>query len=384
MGTGASANSDSSSHGGEEREDQGGGQLYVSLKLENYKLKGDLIPHVFGSSPIFGSWDSSKALPMERESTSVWQLSFVVPPSHETLEFKFLLRPKDGYTPCLVEEGPNRVLSGGRLQGDMRAALFRLSVDAVLEYGVCIKADRVSPFNLAASWRAYQENLRPSTVRGIPDISINSVPETGFENGSSESLELDLEDYVVPSPTNSGQVYAANLTETPRSRASGHHSPSTSPHFLRNGGNDVDWPSVSKETELTTDPEKACAPSGLVNTKSVVGTSLQKQESHKGLFVDRGVGSPRLVKSASASTFATDLKLTESKNTMPAAVGAVAAAAVADHMLGPKEDRHLAIVLVGLPARGKTFTAAKLTRYLRWLGHDTKHFNVGKAFEVWN
>lgn len=34
------------------------------------------------------------------------------------------------------------------------------------------------------------------------------------------------------------------------------------------------------------------------------------------------------------------------KNSMPAAAGAVAAAAVADQMLGPKEDRHLAIVLV--------------------------------------
>uniref|UniRef100_A0A453IAI2 6-phosphofructo-2-kinase domain-containing protein n=1 Tax=Aegilops tauschii subsp. strangulata TaxID=200361 RepID=A0A453IAI2_AEGTS len=50
----------------------------------------------------------------------------------------------------------------------------------------------------------------------------------------------------------------------------------------------------------------------------------------------------------------------------------------ADQMYGPKEDRKLVIVLVGLPARGKTFTAAKLTRYLRWLGHETKHFNVGK------
>jgi len=37
------------------------------------------------------------------------------------------------------------------------------------------------------------------------------------------------------------------------------------------------------------------------------------------------------------------------------------------------------LLKVGLPARGKTFTAAKLTRYLRWLGHDTKHFNIGKV-----
>ncbi|GMP49068.1 hypothetical protein CsSME_00016178 [Camellia sinensis var. sinensis] len=131
---------------------------------------------------------------------------------------------------------------------------------------------------------------------------------------------------------------------------------------------------------MVPDPFKFYSGSGMVESKSV-GTfsSLQKQDSHRGLFVDRGVGSPRLVKSASAMPFTFDLKLdTETKNAMPAAAGAVAAAAVADQMLGPKEDRHLAIVLVGLPARGKTFTAAKLTRYLRWLGHDTKHFNVGK------
>ncbi|CAI7884011.1 unnamed protein product [Closterium sp. NIES-53] len=63
---------------------------------------------------------------------------------------------------------------------------------------------------------------------------------------------------------------------------------------------------------------------------------------------------------------------------LPEAAGAVAAAAAAERLLGPKERRRLAIIMVGLPARGKTFTAAKLTRYLRWLGHETKHFNVGK------
>ncbi|CAD6252479.1 unnamed protein product [Miscanthus lutarioriparius] len=66
------------------------------------------------------------------------------------------------------------------------------------------------------------------------------------------------------------------------------------------------------------------------------------------------------------------------KKTMPEAARAVAAAAVAHRLQGSKEDRKLAIVLVGLPARGKTFTAVKLTRYLRWLGHETRHFNVGK------
>ncbi len=33
--------------------------------------------------------------------------------------------------------------------------------------------------------------------------------------------------------------------------------------------------------------------------------------------------------------------------------------------------------MVGLPARGKSFLARKLARYLRWLGHEARVFNVG-------
>lgn len=66
MGTSASKSTDGGSHGVEGREeenlDQAGGQLYISLKMENYKLKGELIPHVYGSVPLVGSWDSSKAV----------------------------------------------------------------------------------------------------------------------------------------------------------------------------------------------------------------------------------------------------------------------------------------------------------------------------------
>ncbi|XXG39735.1 hypothetical protein AAC387_Pa01g0616 [Persea americana] len=393
MGTTSSRNLDSA-QGSEDREESvenagGGQQLFVSLKMENYKLIDNLIPHVYGSVPLVGSWDSSKALSMERESKSMWEISFVVPPNHETLDFKFLLKPMHSNVPCIVEEGPNRQLTRGTLQGDARLALFRLTSDEVLEYRVFIKADRVSPFDLAASWRAYQKNFQPSTVRGIPDVSINAAPETGTENGSATSLELDLEHYLVPSPTcaNTGHVYAANLTETPRSLAqTGVFANSEflrSPSHGSNKGGVVsfDQATIIKDMEIVVpDPSRVYSKSGLVESKSVGTFSpLQKQDSHRGLFVDRGVGSPRLVKSASASAFTSDLRLdTEAKKAMPAAAGAVAAAAVADQMLGTKEDRKLAIVLVGLPARGKTFTAAKLTRYLRWLGHETKHFNVGK------
>ncbi|XP_055079224.1 6-phosphofructo-2-kinase/fructose-2,6-bisphosphatase-like isoform X3 [Periophthalmus magnuspinnatus] len=36
------------------------------------------------------------------------------------------------------------------------------------------------------------------------------------------------------------------------------------------------------------------------------------------------------------------------------------------------------IVMVGLPARGKTYISKKLTRYLNWIGVSTKVFNVGQ------
>lgn len=43
----------------------------------------------------------------------------------------------------------------------------------------------------------------------------------------------------------------------------------------------------------------------------------------------------------------------------------------------PKPTGKIAVVMVGLPARGKTFIARKVARYLSWLGHKTRVFNVG-------
>lgn len=60
---------------------------------------------------------------------------------------------------------------------------------------------------------------------------------------------------------------------------------------------------------IVPEPPKVYASSGMVESKSVGTFSpFQRQDSHRGLFVDRGVGSPRLVKSASTTTFTIDLK----------------------------------------------------------------------------
>ncbi|XP_062230852.1 6-phosphofructo-2-kinase/fructose-2,6-bisphosphatase-like isoform X2 [Phragmites australis] len=361
----------------------GGAQLYVSLKMENARISGDLVPHVCGSEPIIGSWDPSHALAMERELASMWELSFVVPPDHETLDFKFLLKPKDAATPCIIEEGPTRLLTGGMLEGDVSVALFKLNGDGeVLEFRVFNKADIVSPLDLAASWRVYKENFQPSRVRGIPDISINVTPTHATEDGSGASLELDLEHYVVPAPTAPPVEYAANPASLIQTGAlwtndmllsDGIQSPSSVSADFEDHSNH------KKNIEaLVEDSYKKIQSSGLIESKSIgTFTPLQKQDRQNGLFVDRGVGSPKLPKSASACSLASGLSFGSAK-TMPEAAGAVAAAAVADRLHGSKEDRKLAIVLVGLPARGKTFTAVKLTRYLRWLGHETRNFNVGK------
>ncbi|XP_066164654.1 6-phosphofructo-2-kinase/fructose-2,6-bisphosphatase isoform X3 [Oryza sativa Japonica Group] len=269
-------------------------QLFVSIKLECPRLaEMGLVPHVFGSHPVAGAWDPSKALLMEQEEAALWGLSCIVPSHRETLDFKFLLKPKDNSSHCIVEEGPDRSLVCGSNEVEIRNALFKFNDETgVVECKIFVETEILSPFDLAASWKAHQEHLQPR-VRGAHDVIMNADSE---------------------------------------SRA-----------------------------------------------KGADGRHVPPQEEQRAIFVDRGVGSPEFARPTNETISMSNIKFdSEAKQDMPAAEGAVAAAAVADQMYGPKEDRKLAIVLVGLPARGKTFTAAKLTRYLRWLGHETKHFNVGK------
>uniref|UniRef100_A0A0E0CSJ0 CBM20 domain-containing protein n=1 Tax=Oryza meridionalis TaxID=40149 RepID=A0A0E0CSJ0_9ORYZ len=340
-------------------------QLFVSIKLECPRLAElGLVPHVFGSHPVAGAWDPSKALLMEQEEAAVWGLSCIVPSHRETLDFKFLLKPKDNSSHCIVEEGPDRSLICGSNEVEIRNALFKFNDETgVVECKIFMETEILSPFDLAASWKAHQEHLQPR-VRGAHDVIMNADSESRAKNGFASGLELDLEKYVVPTPNmGSDVVYAANLTENPRSLLTTGISSNndTTKGFLHNSIKGDASPNLYAS-----------------ENKGADGRHVPPQEEQRAIFVDRGVGSPEFARPTNETISMSNIKFDSEAKDMPAAEGAVAAAAVADQMYGPKEDRKLAIVLVGLPARGKTFTAAKLTRYLRWLGHETKHFNVGK------
>lgn len=46
----------------------------------------------------------------------------------------------------------------------------------------------------------------------------------------------------------------------------------------------------------------------------------------------------------------------------------------------PSQDnkQFLIVGMVGLPARGKSYIAKKIARYLQWLGYQSKIFNLGQ------
>jgi len=50
----------------------------------------------------------------------------------------------------------------------------------------------------------------------------------------------------------------------------------------------------------------------------------------------------------------------------------------------PKRDvgAKLVVIMVGLPARGKSYITKKIHRYLSWQQHDTQIFNVGNRRRV--
>lgn len=139
------------------------------------------------------------------------------------LDFKFLLKGKDDGDLSILEEGANRILQGGAMEGEAGpTAQFKFPTKngiQLLQFPVSIQADPVSPFALAASWRSLRKNLQShgSMVMSIPDVIVDGkhpVVSGELEN-QSHSLELDLEQYEVPTPYS----IASSAVQDPLARA---------------------------------------------------------------------------------------------------------------------------------------------------------------------
>eukprot|EP00850_Spirogloea_muscicola_P020597 SM000221S06935 [mRNA] locus=s221:68947:74861:+ [translate_table: standard] len=338
---------------------------------------------------MVGAWDPAHTVPMEPRPGGAWELGFVVPSDHEALAFKFVLQRDVG--PPLLEDGPDRVLVRGAMD-DATGPVATFPDDGattddgdaemgLLAFPVEVTAQPVSPLALAASWRAYVHGAPGAGVaRASSDLRPDFEPDELVRLQPRGSLNKELGEYEVPLPekgTGGQSQYIADDTAEPRlvvrtSKAGGEAPIRRVPSRDR---------CVSIKDLVLLGQQEARP------QRSPLSPKLEDDEADSTAFplVDATV-SPSVRRLATIQSDVSNLDLETSPQagspgqdeSLPEAVGAVATAAVADRMLGPKERRRLAIVLVGLPARGKTFTAAKLTRYLRWLGHDTKHFNVGK------
>lgn len=116
-----------------------------------------------------------------------------------------------------------------------------------------------------------------------------------------------------------------------------------------------------------------------------ISTGLDQDDDREGYGLAVPCGSGAFDESLNAaSPLDSELSIDhlDSSGASPAGAAAQSSRAATPTLLKSERStvrrQKLVIILVGLPARGKTFLCNKLMRYFNWLGHPTKHINVGQ------
>lgn len=334
---------------------------------------------------------------MTHTSELLWEMELVVPPCHEKLEWKLLLKDVNNPTIWILEEHQSRlVLAEGGEEGNARSpARFKIPEPIQkLDLPVTVYVESVSPFSLAAMWRGYKEGLKLATskVYANPDskMDVGSVlvskpcppllSECNLQNHEAECITDNTEDAAkhradrADTPEELHQPLLIPATQLPELQ---NLSSATFKFKLRNR-------SVSVQDLVVLGSESAKPhgiPTAVDADKCLPGSNVKIVSSEVLSHIGDGtVDNLSRVASPISILDNMDAAAAREKDLPEAALPTAALQVLSgfDQILVPKERRRLAIIMVGLPARGKTFTAAKLTRYLRWLGHVTKHFNVGQ------
>ncbi|MCO5603104.1 hypothetical protein L7F22_057249 [Adiantum nelumboides] len=343
----------------------------ISIKLhdQQQQLPAHLAPFVYGSSPLLGSWDPNKAVEMKQVEELKWELEMAVPPHYEELEFNFLVRDRNDAMIWKMEEHRKRMLLPANKTENTRAcAKFRhLKNVQELELSVFVHVESIAPASIAAMWKAHKGGLKLNTTQedarsnGIyaglsPEVSCTSSLKQGVQIDNLVDGEFAAEcDADVNIPKYQDRSLLISALQPPELKPI-IDMPSKSIASTRSV-------SVQDLVVLGSEPEK------LQGAQPAMGDCPKAVFSEAPVF---STSEDQLV----GNNANTGLEMLATNESSPKIC--CHTYLLADQLLVPKERRRLAIIMVGLPARGKTFTATKLTRYLRWLGHKTKHFNVGQ------
>eukprot|EP00250_Pteridium_aquilinum_P003941 c14203_g1_i1 orf=119-2296(+) len=349
---------------------------FVSFKLhyqqQQQQFPSHLAPFIYGSCPLLGAWDPNRAIEMTRVSELLWELELVIPPCHERVEFNFLVKDVDNSMFWKREEHQRRLLLDGNGGDNTNSyAKFRsLEADEELEFFVSVTMETMSPSSLAAMWKAYRGGLKSSTS----GHSLSSDLKGDFQNQEAQRGTVNTED---------AAQYQTDNGMDPK----GLHRPLSvsAMQLLESEDINLSYKPILRNRSVS------------VQDLVVLGLESEKLQGicpavdgHERTYLsEKSLMSPYNGDGNDDNRSSMDGRImdpsTGEKNMLGGLPTAEAlpkvgqhASLVADQLLVPKERRRLAIIMVGLPARGKTFTATKLTRYLRWLGHETKHFNVGQ------
>lgn len=355
--------------------------MSIELHDQQQQFPAHLALFLYGSSPLLGSWDPNRAIQINRVDEYLWNLELVIPACCENVEFNFLVKDHDNPTFQRAEEQDRRLLLGEstRVNTKSCAVFKRLDAFEELKLLVSVHVESMPPSSLAAMWKAHKEDLKSNgsqmhtnfyfnnntgTIALTPQPPSPSILKGDFQEHKSLDNEDKLQDHAdnLVNPKNLHQHVSVQVPES--------RDPSNLRSKSLSSSRSV---SVQDLVVLGAESEKEHSSRPAVDPH-ITNYSLETSSNCGDELVNKLSNSDGVMLNAALEKSVLD-ELPEAGELLN--VGRHACL-VADQLLVPKERRRLAIIMVGLPARGKTFTATKLARYLKWLGHKTKHFNVGQ------
>jgi len=391
-----------------------GGFLVVTLRARfdpSWKeVQGDKQeprPRVGGSCTALGAWRDALSPPMDQDDTS-WTLAFVLDASLPEVAFKFALELDDEEpneagdaswrsTKLAWEEGEERTIASGRVKGSLQPhANFRLQDGSQVNMAVGVTIERTSATALARAFRAMESAAIAKARKQARDLC-HRKRQGGFNTAQTlhgSKLMTDREEEVLDEGADidrksSAQTLATMAASEPEARPIADRKEADVSDTAKEGKYGPLDPGIG--TSGTIREELETADSGLESAL------MQEEQLLRGMS---GVscGSKELPtdelspgKTLACKDLQDNAIMSEMQRTSPGGgnkevmcrkanlIPGPVAAEEATHMYSRKRNRRcLAIVMVGLPARGKSFTATKLMRYLKWMGHNVELFNVGK------